>query len=90
MNTQVDSSLSWMLAEVARLMRKLADRRLEPLGLTRAQWQALAYMRRQGPLTQSALADVIEVETATVAPPDRPAGGRRLGAAPPRPVRPPR
>lgn len=48
-------------------MRKLADRRLGAIGLTRAQWQALGNLRRCGPMTQAALADVMEVETATIA-----------------------
>ena len=49
------------------MTRKLADRRFEPIGLTRAQWLALVYLDRRGPMTQSALAELIEIETATVA-----------------------
>jgi len=66
MQTSRDSSISWLLSDVGRLMRKLADRRLGSIGLTRAQWQALGNMRRCGPMTQAALADAMEVETATV------------------------
>jgi MarR family transcriptional regulator for hemolysin len=62
-----DDALPAIVAEVARLTRKLADRRFEPIGLTRAQWLALVYLDRRGPMTQSALADLIEIETATVA-----------------------
>ena len=66
--TQVDvSSISWLLADASRLIRKLADRRLSTIGLTRAQWQALGYLRRMGPMTQAALAEIMEVETATIA-----------------------
>lgn len=61
------SAISWLLADTSRLIRKLADRRLGVLGLTRAQWQALGYLKRLGPTTQAALADVMEVETATIA-----------------------
>jgi len=61
------SSMSWLLADVSRLIRKLADRRLSAMHLTRAQWQALGNLKRLGPLTQAALADVMEVETATIA-----------------------
>jgi DNA-binding MarR family transcriptional regulator len=61
------SSISWLLADVSRLIRKLADRRLGAMHLTRAQWQALGNLKRLGPLTQAALADVMEVETATIA-----------------------
>jgi DNA-binding MarR family transcriptional regulator len=55
------------LSDASRLIRKLADRRLATIGLTRAQWQALAYLRRMGSVTQAALAEILEVETATVA-----------------------
>jgi MarR family transcriptional regulator for hemolysin len=61
------SSISWLLADVSRLIRKLADRRLSTMNLTRVQWQALGNLKRLGPLTQAALADVMEVETATIA-----------------------
>jgi MarR family transcriptional regulator for hemolysin len=61
------SAISWLLADASRLIRKLADRRLATIGLTRAQWQALGNLRRMGPLTQAALAEIMEVETATIA-----------------------
>jgi len=61
------SSISWLLADASRLIRKLADRRLGAAGLTRAQWQALGNLRRIGPMTQAALAEMMEVETATIA-----------------------
>jgi DNA-binding MarR family transcriptional regulator len=61
------STISWLLADTSRLIRKLADRRLGAIGLTRAQWQALVNLRRLGPTTQAALAEIVEVETATIA-----------------------
>jgi DNA-binding MarR family transcriptional regulator len=68
MTTPTDmSAISWLLADTSRLIRKLADRRLGVLGLTRVQWQALGNLKRLGPLTQVALADIMEVETATIA-----------------------
>ena len=67
MNTTGNSSIGWLMGDVGRLLRKLIDRRLGGIGLTRAQWQALGNMRRCGPMTQAALADVLEVETATIA-----------------------
>ncbi len=54
------------MADNARLIRKLADRRLSNIGLTRAQWQALGNLKRLGPLTQATLADVMELQTATI------------------------
>jgi DNA-binding MarR family transcriptional regulator len=68
MAVKTDTSvISWLLADASRLIRKLADRRLSAIGLTRAQWQALGNLRRLGPLTQAALAEIMEIETATVA-----------------------
>jgi len=61
------SSISWLLADASRLIRKLADRRLGAIGLTRAQWQALGNLKRMGAMTQAALAEIMEVETATIA-----------------------
>jgi DNA-binding MarR family transcriptional regulator len=61
------SNISWLLADASRLIRKLADRRLGGVGLTRAQWQALGNLRRLGPMTQATLAEIMEVETATIA-----------------------
>jgi DNA-binding MarR family transcriptional regulator len=61
------SAVNWLLADTSRLIRKLADRRLANIGLTRAQWQALGNLRRIGPMTQAALAEIMEVETATIA-----------------------
>jgi MarR family transcriptional regulator, transcriptional regulator for hemolysin len=61
------SSTNWLLADTSRLVRKLADRRLSTIGLTRAQWQALGNLRRLGAMTQVALAEIMEVETATIA-----------------------
>jgi DNA-binding MarR family transcriptional regulator len=60
-------TLGWTIADIARLNRKLADRRFAEIGITRVQWQAMANLRRLGPMTQAALADVMEVETATIA-----------------------
>lgn len=64
--SQHPPSIGWILSDVARLMRKLADRRLGAAGLTRAQWQALGNLRRTGPMTQATLADLMEVRTATI------------------------
>ena len=61
------SLITWLLADASRLIRKLADRRLGAIGLTRAQWQALGNLKRIGPMTQAALAEIMEVETATIA-----------------------
>jgi MarR family transcriptional regulator, transcriptional regulator for hemolysin len=62
-----EQSIGHLLADISRLIRKLADRRLAAIGLTRAQCHALMSLKRLGPLTQSTLADIMDIETATVA-----------------------
>jgi DNA-binding MarR family transcriptional regulator len=48
-------------------MRRNFNRHVSELGLTQAQWQALAHISRREGLSQSALADLIEVQPITVA-----------------------
>jgi len=55
-----------MVSDVARLMRTAFDRRVRRLGLTRAQWLALTRLHRRPGASQSELADMMEVEKATV------------------------
>lgn len=60
-----DRGLGFLLTDAARLLRKVIDRRLQPLGLTRAQWSVLAILRRRDGLSQSQLADELEIEKTT-------------------------
>ncbi len=59
-------SLGFLLADTSRLVRKRFDRRAQTLGLTRAQWRVLAQLRRRQGINQTALADILEVETITL------------------------
>ncbi|MGA7801057.1 MAG: MarR family transcriptional regulator [Gammaproteobacteria bacterium] len=65
-NSNLDRSLGFLLHDVSRLLRKRFDRRARALGLTRAQWSVIAHLRRNEGLTQSALADILEVEKITL------------------------
>ncbi len=60
-----ERGLGFLLTEAARLLRKLIDRRLQPLGLTRAQWAVLAILSKRDGLSQSQLADELEIEKTT-------------------------
>ena len=60
-----DRGFGFLLTETARLFRQLIDRRLHPLGLTRAQWSVLAILSNRDGLSQSHLADALEVEKTT-------------------------
>ena len=55
-----------LMIEVTRLIRSEFNRRVQPLGLTQAQWRALAKLSREGDLRQSQLADELEIKPMTV------------------------
>ena len=55
----------FLLTDAAHLLRKLIDRRLQPLGLSRAQWSILAILSNQDGLSQSQISDELEIEKST-------------------------
>lgn len=55
----------FLMTEASRLLRRLIDRRLMPLGLTRAQWAVLAALSARDGQTQSQLAESLEIEKST-------------------------
>lgn len=57
-----DNAFLQTVADVTRLTRREFDRRVAPLGLTRAQWRALKRIERAEGLTQAQLADDLEME----------------------------
>jgi DNA-binding MarR family transcriptional regulator len=59
-------SIGFLIGEVSRLLRIVYDRRVEPLGLTRSQWRLLVHLLRRQGATQSELAQLLEIEKATV------------------------
>jgi len=62
----VNPTLGFLLHEVARLLRKRFEQRAKDLGLTRSQWQVLAYLSKNEGINQSGLADMLEVEPITL------------------------
>jgi MarR family transcriptional regulator for hemolysin len=61
-----DSHLGFLLSDISRLARKEFDRRVRPLGLTRAQWLFLFHLRRTPGATQSELAELLQLEKISV------------------------
>ena len=59
-------NFGFILNDVARLMRTTFDRRVKSLGFTRSQWWVLNHLFRNDGVTQSELADILEVEKATL------------------------
>lgn len=56
----------FLINDVARLMRTTYDRRVRELGLTRSQWWVLTLLFRNDGVTQSELAELLEIEKPTL------------------------
>jgi DNA-binding MarR family transcriptional regulator len=59
-------TLGFLLHEVARLLRKRFEQISRECGLTRSQWQALAYLAQNDGINQSGLAELLDVEPITL------------------------
>lgn len=57
--------LAFLIVDAARLQRTVFDRRVRKLGFTRTQWLVLRRLGEQPGVSQSELADMLEVERAT-------------------------
>ena len=57
--------LAWELAETSRTLRRHFDRRASALGVTTAQWRALAWLGHEPGLKQVELAERLDVEPIT-------------------------
>jgi len=62
-----DPSIGYLVHWAGRLLRRLADRRLEPLGLSSAHLPVLTAILAQGALSQKVLAEAAEIEQPTMA-----------------------
>lgn len=58
----LDRNFGLILHDVARLLRTNFDRRVRDLELTRSQWWVLTHLYRQDGLTQTELAELMEIE----------------------------
>jgi len=61
-----DRHLGVLISDVAKMLRRSFDRRLQSLGLTQAQWRAIVNISRTEGLSQTALADCLEIQPITV------------------------
>ncbi|MGD9601802.1 MAG: MarR family winged helix-turn-helix transcriptional regulator [Gammaproteobacteria bacterium] len=62
-----DQSVGFLVNDVARLLRRNFNRRAQELGLSQAQWQALAYLSRQEGVNQVTLAESLDIQPMTLA-----------------------
>jgi DNA-binding MarR family transcriptional regulator len=60
-------TLGFLLHDVARLLRKRFEQNARGSGLTRSQWQVLAYLSKSEGINQSGLAELLDVEPITLA-----------------------
>ena len=62
----LDRNFGFLLHDVSRLMRTVFDRRGRDLGLTRSQWWVLTMLYAKEGVTQSELADFMDLEKPTL------------------------
>ena len=60
-----ENYIGYSITDVGRLLRTVFERRVRAAGLTRAQWLVIARMRRHPGLSQSEVADLLEIEKAS-------------------------
>jgi DNA-binding MarR family transcriptional regulator len=60
------TTLGFLLHEVARLLRKRFEQKARDCGLTRSQWQVLAYLAQNEGINQTGLAELLEIEPITL------------------------
>ena len=53
--------LGFLVHDVSRLRRRVVDRALKPLGVTRSQWWILAFLSRSDGMSQVALAEELDL-----------------------------
>jgi len=61
-----ERNIGFLINDVARLLRRNFDRRVQSLGLTQAQWRAIVHLSRNEGMSQTALADSLEIQPITV------------------------
>src|SRR6476620_12556123 len=59
-------TLGFLLHEAARLLRTRFEQNARGSGLTRSQWQVLAYLAQNEGINQARLAELIEIEPITL------------------------
>lgn len=65
MSPDDDRYIGYTITDVGRMLRTVFERRVRDLGLTRAQWIVIARLHRRPGLSQSEVADLIEIEKAS-------------------------
>lgn len=61
-----EQSIGFLISDVSRLLRRNFDKRAQRIGLSRAQWQVLAWLKRNEGISQTQLADLLEMSPMTL------------------------
>ena len=61
-----EPTLGFLLHDISRFLRKRFEQRARDLGLTRSQWQVLAFLAQNEGIHQGGLADILEIEPITL------------------------
>jgi DNA-binding MarR family transcriptional regulator len=64
MSPDDENYIGYTITDVGRLLRTVFERRVRSFGLTRAQWLVIARVHRRPGLSQSEIADLLEIEKA--------------------------
>lgn len=61
-----NANVGFLIHDVSRMMRAWFDERAQALGLTRAQWRVLVHLAGREGLNQSALSEILEIDTVSL------------------------
>src|SRR5262249_14632668 len=61
-----EQSIGFLISDVSRLLRRNFDKRAQKIGLSRAQWQVLAWLKRNEGISQTQRADLLEMSPMTL------------------------
>ncbi|MGV8998355.1 MAG: MarR family winged helix-turn-helix transcriptional regulator [Parvibaculaceae bacterium] len=60
-------NIGFLVGDTSRMLRRVFNERLTHLGMTQAQWRALAHLSRNEGINQVTLSDLLDVQPITVA-----------------------
>ena len=63
---QLDHNIGFLVNDISRLITTEYNKIMKPLGLTRAQWRVIVHLHRSDGLTQSDLAELLDVGKVSV------------------------
>ena len=63
---QLDHNIGFLVNDISRLISTEYNKIMKPLGLTRAQWRVIVHLHRSDGLTQSDLAELLDVGKVSV------------------------